>query len=70
MPKIAAITDRKGTVIGTVRTDPVPTAQGTLSFHPPITNTHTFHEVEVTEELLRRTPDELHTEIAKLIPHA
>jgi hypothetical protein len=68
MPKLTVLTDSSGKVIGTVRSDPVQTRQGTLQFHAPVTDKHTFHEIEVTAKLLELAPDELHAEVANHIP--
>ncbi len=67
MPKLTVVTDREGNVVGTVRSAPVQTDQGELRFSAPKSDTHSYQEVEVTDELLSSAPDQLHARVAELI---
>lgn len=67
MPKLTVITDASGMVIGTVRSDPIQTSDGTLQFRAPVTDKHAYHEIDVTDELLTLAADQLHAEVANRI---
>ena len=61
------VTNRSGNVVGTVRSDPVQTSEGELQFAAPTSDTHTYQEIEVSDELLSSGMDELHAVAAELI---
>lgn len=67
MAKLTVVTDRGGNVVGTVRSDPVQTSEGQLQFAAPTSDTHTYLEIEVSDELLSSRVDELHAVAAELI---
>lgn len=67
MAKLTVVTDRGGNVVGTVRSDPVQTDDGEIQFAAPTSDTHTYQEIEVSDELLSSGVDELHAVAAELI---
>lgn len=64
MPKLAVITDREGRVLAAIRSDPFETATGPLEFQERPRERQTpeleYYHVEVSEELLRKSPEQLH----------
>lgn len=67
MAKLTVVTDRGGNVVGTVRSDPLQTSQGELQFVAPTSDTHTYQEIEVPDELLSSGADQRHAAVAELI---
>ena len=64
MPKVFVITDSEGRILGSVRGDPVETESGTIQFRPHPT-AHKYQEMELTEDLLSGSPEELHREFER-----
>jgi hypothetical protein len=70
MAKLFAVTDKEGNVLGTLRADAVQTEEGdTIQVapdlvSPEISDKYQYVEVEVSEELLRAAPEDLHKEVA------
>ena len=78
MPKVVVITDSEGRIVGSVRADPIETENGTLQFQMPTGKSAggtariqgpqggelTYQELDVPDELLDSTPDDLHRELA------
>jgi hypothetical protein len=70
MPKITAITDHKGRILGSVRSDPFETENGTLQFKALPSSDLKYHDLDVNEAQLNQSVetlhDFLHTELKRL----
>ena len=63
MARLALITNTSGNVLGTLRTDPVHMDGHTLRFRPVEKEGLKYHELEVEDELLNSTAEELHRDL-------
>ena len=80
MPKLIVITDAEGRILGSVRADPIETEAGTVQFQVPARadmrpgqaqadaiDEMKYHELEVPEQLLGGSVEELHKELRQRI---
>jgi hypothetical protein len=77
MPKMIVYTDAEGRILGAVRADPIETDRGTIQFQAPPGETDTAtsqfqgrqradvrpHELDVPEDLLQGSVEELQKEL-------
>jgi hypothetical protein len=66
MPKLTVITDTQGTVLGTVRSDPIQLeeAEESIQFTPVQSDEYRYHEIEVSDDLMQGSPEQIHAEVA------
>jgi DNA gyrase inhibitor GyrI len=67
MPKLIAITDTQGKVLGTVRSDSIQVAESgdSIQFDPIEGGEYKYREVEVADDLMEQSVERLHEEVAK-----
>ena len=63
MAKITVVTDARGRVLGSVRSDPIEVDGVTLQFRPVPDSGVEYREFEVADKLLSGSVEQLHAEI-------
>jgi hypothetical protein len=65
MARVTVITDPKGHILGSVRSDPIKIDGGTLKFQKRPADNLKYYELDVAEDMLSHPAERLHEHLGK-----